>query len=106
MVYTYLWPVIGMHVFIDKNGKGVMRMIRVNVHFDSSWLKRLDEIKDQLMTAEAGHWRLYNITRADLIRYAVAMVFGFDLGYVHVDKESLSEGLKKVLKKSAPSKRV
>lgn len=75
-------------------------MKRVNLHFDNEVIEKLDEVCKKLR--EKRPWYQRGISRADLIRLAVAQMFDLKFTYVHASKENLLElieGLKPKKKK-------
>ena len=75
-------------------------MKRVNIHIEEANLKALNKILKKLHSdADLGWWRS-SITRADLIRYALAYIFGLEYTRIHVSADALKTSITKALKKA------
>lgn len=71
---------------------------RVNIHIDEADLKKLDGIAMQIRKANNASWWTRNVSRADLIRYALTKTFNFEFDRSHTSVDILKKELKKVLK--------
>lgn len=76
---------------------------RVNIHFDNETLVKLDEVCKKIR--EKGHWYQRSISRADLIRLAVSVVFNINFTYVHTSKDSLLELIEELKPKKKGKKK-
>ena len=71
-------------------------MKRVNIHLEEVWLKKLDEICQKIKDNKIPDYWVWGVTRADLIRLAVAEFYGFESPYVHTSANRLLELLKEL----------
>ncbi len=81
---------------------------RVNVHLEESVLKELDAIIRRLKKLEIGGVGIRDVTRADLIRFALSRTYGVDFKFVHASKDAIWSAIlksKKPADKPAKSKK-
>lgn len=71
-------------------------MKRINIHFDESNIKRLDEIASDVRKKIFRYQYCGNTTRADLIRFAVVNFYDLPTTFTHVYGKRLLEGLEKL----------
>lgn len=80
-------------------------MKRYNIHLDPEWMKALDEVIREAQEVWNRRHMWENITRADIIRTGISIVFGLKPTYVHHNPEELTEIVKHVISKRKNRKR-
>ncbi len=73
-------------------------MKRYNVHLDPEWITELDKIRREIIDSVGKCHRLYDLTRADLIRVAMRGYYQLGPAFVHYYGKDLDKIIKKVVK--------
>jgi len=81
-------------------------MKRYNIHLDEGQVTELDKILAKVKGNEQDHWSIDDLSRADLIRFAIADTFQFKYDRIHGYDIDLAELIKKAIKKKELKKGV
>ena len=74
-------------------------MKRVNIHLEEEWLRKLDELMNKIKYSKENKFWVQGLTRADLIRVAIAKYFSFNRLYTHSWGRDIDDLIKKVTRK-------
>ena len=74
-------------------------MKRYNIHLDEEQVAELDKILAKVKANEPHSWSINDLSRADLIRFAIANTFQLKYDVIHGYSVDMAEAIKKVIKK-------
>lgn len=69
------------------------KMKRVNIHLDENWLSELDAIADKIKGSHRGYFMIA-ISRADVIRFAISQMYGFEYHSSAISQQGMTEAVK------------
>lgn len=77
-------------------------MKRINIHLGQGDLDELDKILKLVKEHPRAKYNLRTLSRADLIRFALAQYFGFTYTYLHCYSSAFLGALGEIIKRRAP----
>lgn len=80
-------------------------MKRYNVHIPTAWIDQIALLQESLQKNTLPSYRMKQLTIADLIRTALAELFGFKKNLTYTYTEDLPQEIKKALKQLAKEKK-
>ena len=71
---------------------------RVEIGLEETLLRELDDIVNKVQELSNKGYSAWSISRADLIRFAIASTFGLAYPYISINRKTLSKAIKETKK--------